>query len=213
MQFESGHLYHIFNQGNNKQPIFLEDKNYIYFINKMRQHLLPHCNILAWCLMPNHFHWMVEVINTEVSLSTSNEPYASFNNQHSLREYSYSKNETIRTLNQSIGILLRSYTRAFNKMYNRSGSLFREGTKAHCLSRIDILQPPYFFTQSGSVMNISFPEKEYPQVCFEYVHNNPTAAGLVNMPEAWKYSSLVDYQGIRNGTLINKARAKLYVEW
>ena len=38
-------------------------------------------------------------------------------------------------------------------------------------------------------------------------------AGLVNMPEAWKYSSLVDYQGIRNGTLINKARAKLYVEW
>lgn len=62
-------------------------------------------------------------------------------------------------------------------------------------------------------MNTSFPEEEYPQRCFEYIHNNPVSAGLVDIPENWKYSSYIDYKDSRSGTLINKERAKLYVAW
>jgi putative transposase len=29
----------------------------------------------------------------------------------------------------------------------------------------------------------------------EYIHNNPVAAGFVNEPEHWKYSSAIDYSG------------------
>jgi putative transposase len=66
MQLEEGHVFHIYNQGNNRQRIFFEEENYQFFIKKMQVHLLPYCNILAYCLMPNHFHWMVEVLRLVV---------------------------------------------------------------------------------------------------------------------------------------------------
>ena len=69
MQFDSGHLYHIYNQGNNRQEIFLSRENYLFFIRKMVIHVLPFADILAWCLMPNHFHLMVHVNHNEVDFT------------------------------------------------------------------------------------------------------------------------------------------------
>jgi putative transposase len=68
MHFENGHLYHIYNQGNNKQKIFFDRDNYVFFLRKIRTHMLPYCDVLAYCLMPNHFHLMVSV--NEVQLAT-----------------------------------------------------------------------------------------------------------------------------------------------
>ncbi len=64
MIFEKGHLYHIYNQGNNKQKIFLNRENYLFFLKKINTYILPYADVLAWCLMPNHFHLMVLVKNT-----------------------------------------------------------------------------------------------------------------------------------------------------
>ncbi|MFA5330111.1 MAG: hypothetical protein WC384_20120 [Prolixibacteraceae bacterium] len=61
MIFESGNLYHIYNQGNNRQRIFYLRDNYLFFLNKLKRHVLPYSDILAWCLMPNHFHLLVYV--------------------------------------------------------------------------------------------------------------------------------------------------------
>ena len=61
MEFEVGHLYHIYNQGNNRRKVFFVRDNYLFFLNKMKHHLLPYADILAWCLMPNHFHIMAHV--------------------------------------------------------------------------------------------------------------------------------------------------------
>ncbi len=36
MQLESGHLYHIYNQGNNKQQIYFNRENYLFFLKKVR---------------------------------------------------------------------------------------------------------------------------------------------------------------------------------
>lgn len=70
MHFETGDIYHIYNQGNNRQRIFFDRENYLFFLRKMREHLLPHVNILAYCLMPNHFHWMVEIVSTHTQGTT-----------------------------------------------------------------------------------------------------------------------------------------------
>jgi len=59
MNFETGNLYHIYNQGNNRQKIFFSRENYLFFLNKIKTHILPHADIVAWCLLPNHFHLMV----------------------------------------------------------------------------------------------------------------------------------------------------------
>ena len=67
MHFESEDLYHVFNQGNNRQKIFFTRANYLFFLRKIDQHILPHADVLAWCLMPNHFHLMIHVHTVEVS--------------------------------------------------------------------------------------------------------------------------------------------------
>ena len=61
MIIEPNHIYHIYNQGNNRQKIFFNRENYLYFLKKVKQHILPYADILAWCLMPNHFHLLVAV--------------------------------------------------------------------------------------------------------------------------------------------------------
>jgi putative transposase len=47
MNFLPGELYHIYNQGNNKQLIFFSQDNYLYFLKKIRKHILPFCDLLA----------------------------------------------------------------------------------------------------------------------------------------------------------------------
>src|SRR5690606_20490648 len=58
-KFIEDQIYHVFNQGNNRKPIFFDDENYLFFLKKIRKHLLPYTNILCYCLMPNHFHMLI----------------------------------------------------------------------------------------------------------------------------------------------------------
>lgn len=187
MFFESGNLYHIYNQGNNRQKIFYVRDNYLFFLNKVKRHVLPYADILAWCLMPNHFHLLVYV--KQVYIPVSDEVTSS---------HLVTKAKEV-SLNESIGIMLRSYTRAINKQETRVGGLFREETKAECLTSIDGITPSFFNTSFGTLINVSNPEKEYPQICFDYIHLNPVSAGLTSTPEEWEFSSFRDYCGLRNG--------------
>lgn len=61
MEFSNGKIYHIFNRGNNSQTIFSSIENYDYFLSKIEEYIKPYASILAWCLMPNHFHLMIKV--------------------------------------------------------------------------------------------------------------------------------------------------------
>src|SRR5439155_10008512 len=60
MHFEPEHTYHVYNRGNNKTPIFFLAKNYLYFLKKIKTEWLPYCDIYCYCLMPNHFHFMLQ---------------------------------------------------------------------------------------------------------------------------------------------------------
>ncbi|HOV11622.1 MAG TPA: hypothetical protein PLT47_06660 [Bacteroidales bacterium] len=66
MIFEHGHIYHIYNQGNNRQQVFFIRENYLFFLKKIETFISPFTDILAWCLMPNHFHLMVYVKQVEI---------------------------------------------------------------------------------------------------------------------------------------------------
>lgn len=205
MYFEDGYIYHIYNQGNNKQRIFFNRENYIYFLHKIRKHIVPHADILAWCLMPNHFHLMIlvnKVIIETVSLASIS------------KNISVAQNHTLNkklTLNDSIGIMLRSYTQAVNKEFKRSGKLFREKTKAECINCPTGVTPSFIIANGITYFNNEQPERQYPQVCFNYIHDNPVKARLVSKAEDWEFSSAVDYAGLRDGHLINRAVAESYV--
>lgn len=195
MELEKGNIYHIYNQGNNGQNIFFDRDNYLYFLKKIKKHILPFADIIAWCLMPNHFHLMVLINNEELHLSGS---------------ATLSRAPTTQTLNHSIGVMLASYTRAINKHQNKSGSLFRQKTKAECVNCFNGTTPNFI---NEVDINISFLENEYPQVCFEYIHNNLLKAGLVKKSDDWEFSSAKDYAGLRDGTLVNKIIASEYIDF
>lgn len=218
MHFQTGELYHIFNQGNNREKIFLSRENYIFFLNKVKAHILPHADVLAWCLMPNHFHLMIYVHTVEVVQDESSDTRSITSATHQMTlSHQMScpnanqlsvKREKIQSINQSIAILLRSYTRAINLQEGRTGSLFRPHTKAECLTAPQGITPSFFNSTFGTRINVRIPEKEYPQACFNYIHQNPIQAKLTKLPEDWEFSSYPDYCGARVGKLINRKRAE-----
>ncbi|SDC12936.1 transposase [Williamwhitmania taraxaci] len=199
MEFEVGHLYHIYNQGNNRQRVFFTRENYLFFLEKISKHITPYADVLAWCLMPNHFHLMVHV--NHISLPENASPSAT-----SMRT-SISRARTANvTLQQSIGIMLASYTRAINKQNGWSGSLFRQETKAICLTRNDELTRAWFFFDGVTSINNTPPELQYPNLCYNYILRNPVKDGLVKSIDEWEFSSYLDVVGERHGRLISRER-------
>ena len=174
MHFEPNHIYHVYNRGNNKIPIFFNTENYLYLLRKVRTEWLTYCDILCYCLMPNHFHFML----------VPNE--AACNNIHLGDKLTH-----IQNLSKTIGKTLSSYTKAVNNQNQTRGNLFQKKTKAKCLSDVEY---------TGN----KFTMKDYALTCFHYIHQNPLQANLVKALNKWIYSSFPDYYGYRNGTLCNK---------
>ncbi|MCS3735947.1 REP element-mobilizing transposase RayT [Mucilaginibacter dorajii] len=61
MKINPNACYHLYNRGNNKDLIFFEEENYSYFLHQFKKHVLPFCDVFAYCLMPNHFHFFIRV--------------------------------------------------------------------------------------------------------------------------------------------------------
>jgi len=57
MHFEENTIYHVYNRSYNKR-VFYKDANYAFFLNKLKT-LRDLCEVLAYCLMPDHFHLLV----------------------------------------------------------------------------------------------------------------------------------------------------------
>ncbi len=230
MQIEKGYIYHIYNQGNNRQKIFFERENYLFFLKKIKTHILPYVDILAWCLMPNHFHLMVLVNETELLFEQSH-PMSPPHSQGLTQSQTLTKQnpdsvssgsatssraptKIARTnLNKEIGILLASYTRAINKQKGTTGSLFRSKTKAECLNKPEGITPSFFNIDGVTKINVQYPEMQYPQICFNYIHQNPVVANLVENEVDWEFSSAIDYAGLRDGKLVNKEIALQYIQF
>jgi len=108
-------IYHIYNRGNNQQPIFFNGDNYNYFLRKCHRYLKPVSEVLAWCLMTNHFHFLIEV--TEKSM----EPVRS-------------GGIIMPAITNGFRLLQSSYAKGINVQQNKSGNLFQQKTKAKLVS-------------------------------------------------------------------------------
>ena len=60
VHFAQGNYYHAFNRGANRAPIFFRPGNYHYCQNLMaRSQKKTDVKVIAYCLMPNHFHFLL----------------------------------------------------------------------------------------------------------------------------------------------------------
>ncbi|MCL5994820.1 MAG: transposase [Chloroflexi bacterium] len=65
--FCEGSYYHLYNRGNNREAIFFEQENYSYFLREIREYLCPHVDVVAYVLMPNHYHLLVYLKSNALS--------------------------------------------------------------------------------------------------------------------------------------------------
>ncbi len=171
MHFQPNEVYHIYNRGNNKQRIFFSEKNYQFFLNKVKIQLSPICKILSWCLMPNHFHFLIAAT------------------EKSCLERPTFGGKPMQELPYKIGVLLSSYSQAINKQNNTIGSLFQQKTKSKCVT-----DQYGRGAQSDLTVNSSM-ESRYIITCMHYIHQNPYKAEMVTKLEDWPYSSFQQYIG------------------
>lgn len=114
-------IYHIFSRGVGNEKLFHIEKNYFYFLQKLKFHTKYICKVFAYTLLPNHFHLLVQ-IEDEICL---------------IQEFEKVKNRTFNMATDNLSDfvmerfsnLLNAYTKAFNKMYQRKGSLFMDYLK------------------------------------------------------------------------------------
>jgi len=123
MRIDQPGIYHIYNRGNFRQQLFFTDRHYKYFLTKCHLYLKPKADILAWCLMPNHFHFLMAIHETGL------QPVKVGNIE-------------MPAITNGFRLLQSSYAKGLNKEKERTGNLFQQKTKAKFVSG----QPDYSIT-------------------------------------------------------------------
>lgn len=163
--FVNDHFYHIYNRGNEKRPIFENQRDYQRFLKTLTYYQIKGpkprfskfpslivtkldeniklVEILAYCLMPNHFHLLLRQVRDK-------------------------------GVTEFLSNLSNSYTKYYNTKYNRVGHLFQGEFKAVIIesdeqllhvSRYIHLNP----VVSGIVKNLEqYKWSSYP----EYINKN-----------------------------------------
>ena len=157
--------YHIVSRATGSEKLFTEPENYRFFLQRFDKYISPVADVFAYALLPNHFHFLLQA--TDISCETVQ-----------LGQVVSNK------LSNGFRLLLSEYAREFNIINSRTGSLFRQKTKAKNLSEIK--------------------DHNYPIMCFDYIHQNPVQSGLCYQIDEWVYSSAPDYLKKRNGSICNQ---------
>ncbi len=109
--FEENKYYHVYNQTVGNRLLFTKWENYRYFLARFEEYLSAWVEVEAWCLMGNHFHFLVRV-------KAINE----------LEEAAILALKSFDSLNKCIVNQFKkfftAYSAAFNKQENTVGSLF-----------------------------------------------------------------------------------------
>jgi len=137
--FEEAGIYHVYNRTNNKEPLFLNDENCLFFLKRYKELLFLYTDTYCWSLLSNHFHFLIKIKPAkDIKAFLFAKPAA----ETTITEKKYLKNEiTISELiEQAFKRLFQSYALAFNGMYNRKGNLFYRPFKRIRIEKIRSLQ-------------------------------------------------------------------------
>jgi putative transposase len=127
VELRAGEYYHLYNRGNNRGPIFFERESYLFFLRRVRRYLLPVLDVLAYCLMPTHYHFLAH-IKSQTHQTTE---VAQTGLEGLQQEFSPTSRAMMR--------FSVSYTKAINNRYDRVGSLFQGAFQAKWIDSVTYL--------------------------------------------------------------------------
>ncbi len=166
--------YHIYNRGTNRENIFVEERNYTYFLNLYAKHIGPIADTFAYCLLKNHFHLSIrvkteaEILEHRKTLQVSMPIHYSAGDRNLSTESNGALEKPLGSnyASKKFSDFFNAYAKSINKAYNRTGSLFQ-----HPFGRVMIQNDRQFWN------------------VIAYIHQNPQKHGFVTDFRDWKYSS------------------------
>ena len=173
---EPERIYHIYNRANGNELLFRSEDNYHYFLRKYGEYISPVMDTFSYCLMPNHFHFLVQVKPENELIQFFGDKYRAnpnpqgfqnpnpqgFQNLKGLGDLGLIEN----LLSRQFSNFFNAYSKAYNKQHQRMGSLFM-----HPYKRKLVADDSYF------------------RKLVHYIHYNPISSGICSSPTEWKFSS------------------------
>lgn len=158
------HYYHIYNHANGFENLFSNHENYLFFLRRYTNFIFPIADTFAYCLMPNHIHFLVR-IKEEKELRDAHLAILQHKGQPTpVKEFT--PDYQITFVSRQFANLFSSYSQAYNKQQGRKGSLFMPNF------RRKLVESEAYFTK-----------------LIHYIHANPVHHGFVKNLDEWNYSS------------------------
>jgi len=135
--------FHIYNRGNNLEKLFWVKEDYEFFMKKYSEIIHPFVNTYAYCLLPNHFHFLIKVDHVDPQC---------WNHQpsHLFRKF------------------FQFYAIWFNKKRNRKGSLFTKYYRRIEVSSDEYMKRLIYYIHRNPVKHgISSEFQTYPYSSFK----------------------------------------------
>jgi putative transposase len=173
MEFNT--VYHVFNHANGREKLFYSYYSYNLFLQKFEEYILPVAEIYAYCLMPNHFHFLLR-IRSEEEVAKALDAWVEIKakKRSKLQRPTPKINKKPMTpkafVSKSFSNFFNSYTRTSNLVFNRYGSMFIKNFKKKVVD-----DHSYF-----------------ARVLF-YIHHNPVNHRFTDHMEKWSWSSYNAY--------------------
>ncbi len=189
LQHFKGTICHIFNRGVQKDRIFLEEEDCIFYLKRIKKYKEMYgIEFLNYNLLPNHFHYTIRQMEENggkvpVALkATGTDTIAEDAKcQLPLKATGTDKPTSPTTpISKFMHALHNSYAHYFNKKYKRSGHVFQDRYKQRIVD------------DDAYIMWLS-----------AYINGNAQIHKIVGDAKDWHYSSYLDYIGKRNGTICN----------
>ncbi len=158
-----GGVYHIYNRTAKGRSLFSSESDYVSFLERYRKYFHRYFVTFAYCLVPNHFHFLVRVKEPdEIDVSTEKTIAA--------RKYLSGECNINFFLEHQLARMFSGIAIKKNNVENKKGPLFDEATKRVLLK-----------TEGRLVY----------QLC--YIHHNVIHHHLGKHYKDWKYSSYLAY--------------------
>ncbi|MFO7878836.1 MAG: hypothetical protein R6V52_02205 [Bacteroidales bacterium] len=124
-----GRTYHVYNRGNNSQQVFFRERDFFLFQELMQIFILPIADLYAYCLLRNHFHFVLKVKENRVyKYNIKNAPKEKIEKWACIERPEDYKSRGLKIPNPSrhLSHMFNSYAKCLNKKYVRHGSIFEK---------------------------------------------------------------------------------------
>lgn len=159
-------VYHICTHAINNNNFFKENENYGFFLIKYQKYIYPIAETYTYCLLPNHFHFVIKFKKEKALLEHFNKAPDDEATSKVTDKVPFIEADLPGLLSQQFSNLFNAYTKSFNKKYNRRGTLFERNFRRYKIT-----------------------DRHYFKTAILYVLTNPVHHGFTNDFKDWAFTA------------------------